>query len=49
MIVPTAQFVPLQLGGADATTPQDIVIEVRRGPAVITVRWPRSAATECAN
>ena len=49
MIVPTAEFVPLQLDTSDTTASQDIVIEVRRGSAVITLRWPRSAAAECAN
>lgn len=49
MIVPTAEFVPLKLDTVDATAPQDIVIEVRRGSAIITLRWPRSAASECAS
>jgi transposase len=49
MMVPTAEFVPLQLGSADTGGAlQDIVIEVRRGAATVTVRWPSSAATECA-
>ena len=48
--VPTAQFVPLQLAGPHATaaTP-DIVIEIRRGAATITIRWPHSSAAECAD
>lgn len=49
MMVPTAEFVALQLDTAVATAPQDIVIEVRRGSANITLRWPRSAAAECAS
>lgn len=49
MMVPTAEFVPLQLGAADTgDAMQNIVIEVRRGAATVTVRWPRSAAAECA-
>ena len=42
-------FVPLQLNLADtaASTP-DIVIDIRRGAAIVTVRWPASAAAECA-
>jgi transposase len=49
MIVPTAEFVPLQLSSADTGgAMQDIVIEVRRGAATVTVRWPSSAAAECA-
>ena len=48
MIVPAAEFVPLQLGTADATASQEIVIEVRRGAATVTLRWPRSAAADCA-
>jgi transposase-like protein len=44
-----AGFVPLQLNLPDtaASTP-DIVIDVRRGAAMVTVRWPASAAAECA-
>lgn len=47
--VPSAEFVPLQLGSMDRSgARQDIVIEARRGAASVTVRWPRSAAAECA-
>jgi transposase len=44
-----AGFVPLQLNLPDtsASTP-DIVIEIRRGAAMVTVRWPTTAAAECA-
>jgi transposase len=44
-----AGFVPLQLNLPDtaASTP-DIVIEIRRSAAMVTVRWPASAAAECA-
>ena len=49
IMVPTAEFVALQLGTAGATAPQDIVIEVRRDSATVTLRWPRSAAAECAS
>lgn len=47
--VPTAQFVPIHLAGPHETaaTP-DIVIEIRRGAARITIRWPHAAAAECA-
>jgi transposase-like protein len=48
MILRTAEFVPLPLD-ATATISQDIVIEVRRGAATVTVRWPRAAAAECAS
>ena len=44
-----AGFVPLQLNLADTVaSTQDIVIDIRRGAAVVTVRWPASAAAECA-
>jgi transposase len=44
-----AGFVPLQLNLADkATSTPDIVIEIRRGAAMVTLRWPASAAAECA-
>ncbi|GAB3555282.1 hypothetical protein GCM10027343_43830 [Noviherbaspirillum agri] len=47
---PAAQFVPLPLQ-APAVPPalQDIVIELRRGAATVTVRWPGAAAAECAS
>ena len=44
-----AEFVPLQLNlGDTAAGAPDIVIEIRRGAAMVTVRWPASAAAECA-
>jgi transposase-like protein len=44
---PSPEFVPLQIqnGVARAT---HIEIEVRRGATAITVRWPLSAASDCA-
>ncbi len=49
MPIKQAEFVPLQLnlGDTAASTP-DIAIEIRRGAAMVTVRWPASAAAECA-
>jgi len=49
MPIKQAEFVPLQLnlGDTAAGTP-DIVIEIRRGAAMATVRWPASGAAECA-
>lgn len=45
-----AEFVPLQLAGAHETTAiADIVIEVRRGGVAATIRWPQTAAAECAS
>jgi len=49
MSMPLGEFVPLQLETptvASGTT--EIQIEVRRGAATMTVRWPLSAASECA-
>jgi len=47
--VPQAAFVPLQLETPGAPTGlSEIQIEVRRGAATVTVRWPLSAAGECA-
>src|ERR1700688_3750718 len=49
MTVAPAQFVPLQWPAPDAPVAmQDIVIEVRRGAATVTVRWPCSAGADCA-
>lgn len=49
MSVPTAGFVPLQLTAAHETAIPDIVIEVRRGAATVTIRWPHTAAADCAS
>jgi hypothetical protein len=48
MPIRPARYVPLQLNQPDtaASTP-DVVIEIRRGAALVTVRWPMSAASEC--
>lgn len=49
MPVPAPPFVPLQLSAPNAPADlQEIVIDVRRGATSITVRWPRSAAADCA-
>jgi transposase len=42
------EFVPLQLPPPSAAAMQEIVIEVRRSAATVTVRWPTSAAADCA-
>ena len=48
--VPMAEFVPLQLARPhEVVATADIVIEIRRGTATITVRWPHTAAAECTN
>ena len=49
-IAPVPEFIPIQLPAPTkvSATP-DIVIEIRRGAANVTVRWPSSAATECAS
>lgn len=50
MIRPSAQFVALPLQTSPAPPAlQDIVIELRRGAATVTVRWPSTTATECAS
>ncbi|RKT98991.1 IS66 family insertion sequence hypothetical protein [Burkholderia sp. Nafp2/4-1b] len=47
--LPAAEFVPLQLEAPGAAaTPTEIQIEVRRGAATVTVRWPLCAAADCA-
>jgi len=49
MPIEQAEFVPLQLKLPDtAASMPDIVIEIRRSAAMVTVRWPSSAAAECA-
>jgi transposase len=48
--VSPAEFVPLQLPApVSVSAPQDILIELRRGAALVTVRWPGSAAADCAS
>jgi hypothetical protein len=55
--MPALQFVPVELAaacaptamtGAVPTTCADIHIELRRGQAQLTVRWPASQAGSCA-
>ena len=42
-------FVPVMVGAArTAALVGDIHIELRRGPTALTIRWPVSAATDCA-
>ena len=49
MSAPPAEFIPLQLEAPGAApTSTEIQIEVRRGAAVVTVRWPLCAAADCA-
>ncbi len=49
MATPGAEFVPLSLPAAQTSTAtQDIVIELRRGATMVTIRWPYAAASECA-
>ncbi len=49
MAVPQAEFIPLQIGEpAPPPTIPDIQIEVRRGAALVSIRWPGSAAADCA-
>jgi transposase len=49
MMVPMPEFVSLQLPSPTSTAhAQEIVIDVKRGTTTVTVRWPRSAAAECA-
>ena len=43
-----AEFVPLQLAPLGAAAAADIQIEVRRGAATVIVRWPLTAASDCA-
>ena len=47
--LPAAEFVPLQLEARGAAAAQvEMQIEVRRGAATVTVRWPLCAAADCA-
>ncbi len=49
MTVPQGEFIPLQIGEPTPTPAMpDIQIEVRRGASTISIRWPGSAAAECA-
>ena len=47
--VPHGEFVPVTLTTTNATSGgHDIRVEIRRGATAIAVRWPLSAAAECA-
>ncbi len=41
-----AEFVPIAASSSAPT--QDIVVELRRGTTTVTLRWPVSAAMDCA-
>jgi len=44
------EFIPIQLSApTNVSAAPDIVIEIRRGNANVTVRWPQAAAAECAS
>lgn len=44
------EFIPLPLAAAHGTPPRpDIVIEIKREGAAVTIRWPHAAAAECAD
>ena len=46
---PVPGFIPIQLPApANVSATPDIVIEIRRGAANVTVRWPHACAAECA-
>lgn len=48
MAVSAPAFVPLHLDATrDGEVTQDIVIEIKRGTATVTVRWPGAAASAC--
>jgi transposase len=42
------EFVPVPLIASTQAPAQEIVLEVRRGATAITMRWPVSAAHDCA-
>jgi transposase len=43
-----AAFVPVEVQTTCVVTAQEIVIELRRGPTVVKVSWPLTAAAACA-
>lgn len=46
---PTAEFIPIPLPAPSAApAAHDIEIVVKRGATTVTVRWPGSAASDCA-
>jgi transposase len=46
----TSEFIALPLAVPHGTSAlPDIVVEVKRGAATVTVRWPASAAADCAS
>jgi transposase len=45
-----AEFVPMELAAAPVVAEsEDIRIELRRGACAVSIAWPTSAATACAN
>lgn len=42
-----AAFIPVEVQSSPTVTLQEIVIELRRGPTVVKLNWPLSAAAAC--
>jgi transposase len=49
LAAPASSFISMPLPPQRHTSVDDIVIEVKRGAATVTIRWPHAAAAECAN
>jgi len=45
----SAEFVALPLPPMTSPITQEIVVELKRGDTTVTVRWPHSAAADCAS
>jgi len=49
LAAPSAEFVALPLPPMTSPIAQEIVIELKRGDTTVTLRWPHSAAADCAS
>lgn len=49
LVAPAAEFMPLPLPPHASSAGQEIAIEVKRGAATVTIRWPHAAAADCAS
>jgi transposase len=49
LATPSAAFIALPLPPVTSAVAQEIIIELKRGDTIVTIRWPHSAATDCAS
>jgi transposase len=49
LAAPSTEFIALPLPTMTSPVAKEIIIELKRGDTTVMVRWPHSAATDCAS